>query len=99
MSIESDSAGDFTYGWITTLIQTLKLGLGESPFYVQYGIPAQRCIVEQFHPDFYVNMVQQQFAGYFASITIKKHVINNNPVYDVSIVTLSGVTYQETIAV
>ncbi|HII2979645.1 TPA: hypothetical protein ACY2HE_000873 [Yersinia enterocolitica] len=30
--VESDVNGDFSYGWLTTLIQTLKLGLGESRF-------------------------------------------------------------------
>ncbi|MFP1495959.1 hypothetical protein ACLB1Q_06515 [Escherichia coli] len=27
MAVESDANGDFSYGWLTTLIQTLKLGL------------------------------------------------------------------------
>ncbi|HDW2952294.1 TPA: hypothetical protein RL789_005874, partial [Escherichia coli] len=31
VAVESDTSGDFSYGWLTTLIQTLKLGLGESP--------------------------------------------------------------------
>ncbi|MCN3073292.1 hypothetical protein MLN10_17095 [Escherichia coli] len=47
VAVESDANGDFSYGWLTTLIQTLKLGLGESPFYANYGIPAQQCIVQQ----------------------------------------------------
>ena len=72
VAVESDANGDFSCGWLTTLIQTLKLGLGESPFYANYGIPAQQCIVQQIYPDYYVNMVQQQFAGYFASLAISK---------------------------
>lgn len=99
VAVESDETGDFTYGWITTLIQTLKLNLRESPFYAQYGIPAQQCIVEQVYPDYYVNMVQQQFSGYFASLAIKKIAGASNPTYDINIVTLSGVTFRNRIAV
>lgn len=97
--VESDESGDFTYGWITTLIQALKLGLGESPFYAQYGIPAQQSIVQQIHPDFHVNMTQQQFAGYFASLSINKRLGEKGPIYDIGVTTLSGVTYHKEIPV
>ncbi|WP_337049950.1 hypothetical protein [Serratia fonticola] len=99
IAVEADEYGDFTYGWITTLIQTLKLGLGESPFYAQYGIPAQPSIVQQIHPDYYVNMVQQQFSGYFASLSISKRQGKDGPVYDISLTTRAGVFYQKDIAV
>ncbi len=32
VAVESDANGDFSYGWLTTLIQTLKLGLGSRRF-------------------------------------------------------------------
>ncbi|MGQ3662125.1 hypothetical protein [Citrobacter braakii] len=99
VSVESDAGGDFSYGWLTTLIQTLKLGLGESPFYAQYGIPAQRSIVQQIHPDYYVNITQQQFAGYFASLTISKVSGAVNPTYTIDVVFLNGVSYQTSVAV
>lgn len=98
VAVESDSSGDFTYGWITTLIQTLKLSLAESPFYAQYGIPAQQSIAEQIYPDYYVNMVQQQFSGYFASLSIKKVQGQPNLTYDIAILTLAGVTVRQQIA-
>jgi hypothetical protein len=98
VAVESDESGDFTYGWITTLIQTLKLNLRESPFYAQYGIPAQQSIVEQIYPDYHVSMVQQQFSGYFASLAIRKVAGAENPTYDIDIVTLSGVSFNATIA-
>lgn len=99
VAVESDESGDFTYGWITTLIQALKLGLGESPFYAQYGIPAQQSIVQQIHPDFHVNMTQQQFAGYFASLSITKVEGTTKPMYNIQAVFLNGVTYRGDIAV
>ncbi|ECN8820291.1 hypothetical protein ABO56_03045 [Salmonella enterica subsp. enterica serovar Newport] len=91
--VESDENGDFSYGWLTTLIQTLKLGLGESPFYAQYGIPAQQSVVEQIYPDYYVNMTQQQFAGYFASLSITKVDGAENPTYNIEVVFFNGTSY------
>lgn len=99
VAVESDDSGDFSYGWITTLIQTLKLNLAESPFYAQYGIPAQQSIAEQIYPDYYVNMVQQQFSSYFASLSIRKVQGRPNPTYDIAILTLAGVTVRQQIAV
>lgn len=99
VEVSSDENGDFSYGWLTTLIQTLKLGLGESPFYAQYGIPAQQSIVTQVYPDYYVNMTQQQFAGYFASLSIAKVDGAANPTYEVQAVFLNGVSYRGQIAV
>lgn len=93
--------GDFTYGWITTLIQCLKLNLNESPFYANYGIPAQRAIIQQLFPDFYVNQTQQQFAQYFASLTITR-VPSADPTkltYSVEIVTLQGSVIMQEVAV
>lgn len=94
VAVESDANGDFSYGWLTTLIQTLKLGLGESPFYANYGIPAQQCIVQQIYPDYYVNMVQQQFAGYFASLAISKVDGADNPTYNIDVVFFNGTSYR-----
>ncbi|HHL2710438.1 TPA: hypothetical protein ACQ39K_001957 [Yersinia enterocolitica] len=97
--VESDQNGDFSYGWLTTLIQTLKLGLGESPFYAQYGIPAQQSIVTQVYPDYYVNVTQQQFSGYFASLSITKVDGTEVPTYSIQAVFLNGVSYRGDVAV
>ncbi|MFZ4220794.1 hypothetical protein [Enterobacter ludwigii] len=96
--VEPDSSGDFSYGWLTTLIQTLKLALGESPFFAQYGIPSQQSIVQQVYPDYYVNMVQQQFAGYFASLTISRVSGATNPTYSINVVFFNGVSYRMAVA-
>jgi hypothetical protein len=99
VAVESDASGDFSYGWLTTLIQTLKLGLGESPFYAQYGIPVQRCIVSQIYPDYYVNMTQQQFAGYFAALTISKVGGAVNPTYNIDVIFRNGISYRKDVAI
>jgi hypothetical protein len=75
--------GDNSYVWLTTLIQVLKLGRNESPFYANYGIPAQQSVVQQIFPDLIVALTQQQFAQYFASLIISKQ-----PAY-----TVQGVAY------
>lgn len=90
VSVEQQEDGDFSYGWLTTLIQTLKLNMGESPFYPGYGIPAQQSIVTQVHPDYYVNMVQQQFSKYFSTLTITKDTSQVNPTYAIDVVFNNG---------
>lgn len=99
VAVETAESGDNTQVWLTTLIQTLKLNLGESPLFTQYGIPAQQSVMTQVYPDYYVNMVQQQFAGYFASLTVRRVTTIGDPVYEVEVVTLNGATYREKIAV
>lgn len=97
--VEPDESGDFSYGWLTTLIQTLKLNLGESPFYAQFGIPAQQTITTQIYPDYYVNITQQQFAEYFASLSIAKVSGADRPTYEIQAVFLNGTSYRSQIAV
>ena len=63
--------------WFATLAQTLRLQLGESPFFANYGIPAIQSVRTQVPPDLYVARTQQQFAQYFASLVI----FRNPPVY------------------
>jgi hypothetical protein len=56
--------------YLTALAQVIKLNLGESPFFAQYGIPAHESVVTQIFPDFYLAFTQQQYAGYFASLLL-----------------------------
>lgn len=90
VEVVTDTNGYNDAVWITTLIQTLKLNLGESPFYANRGIPAQQSVITQIFPDFYVNQTQQQFAQYFASLIIAKEPANPTPTYNVNIITHSG---------
>ena len=84
--------------WLTTLVQALKLNLGESPFYANLGIPQQQTIVTQVYPDFYVSQIQQYFAPRFASLTIFRVPASFPPVYQVNAVCHSGAIINETIA-
>ncbi len=96
--VEAEENGNFEYGYITTLIQVLKLSQGESPFYSNYGIPAQRAVIQQVFPDFYVNLIQQQFASFFASLQITKKN-SATPTYEINILTTNGTPFRAEIAV
>jgi hypothetical protein len=93
MVVTTDPGGFDDYVWINTLIQCLKLGVGESPFYAQYGIPAQQSVIQQVFPDFYVARTQAQFSRYFASLIIAK-LANTEPEYNVNITTNQGARVQ-----
>lgn len=94
--VETDQNGFNDYVWLTTLIQCLLLNLGESPFYAQYGIPAQPTVIQQVQPDFYVARTQQQFAQYFANLVVAKQG-NNPPTYRISVTTHQGAKIAVTI--
>lgn len=98
VKIETDDAGYNDSVWVTTLIQCLKLSLNESPFYANYGIPAQRSVLQQIFPDFYVTQTQQQFAPHFTSLIVAKQD-TQNPTYDISVTTTQGAKLELTIPV
>jgi hypothetical protein len=98
VAVTPDANGSQSYLNITWLIQVLKLNLGESPIYANYGIPAQQSVMTQIFPDFYVQQTQQQFSQYFASLQITK-VNLPEPTYNVAITTLEGTIFNENIAV
>lgn len=89
VKIETDEAGYNDNVWVTTLVQCLKLELNESPFYANFGIPAQRSVLQQIFPDFYVTQTQQQFAPHFANLMIAK-VDSPTPTYNISVTTTQG---------
>jgi hypothetical protein len=88
--VQTDANGNNDAVYLTTLAQVLKGNLGESPFYSNYGIPAQPTIMTQVFPDFYVAQTQQQFAPFFASITIQRNQSAPSPVYNVSVTSHTG---------
>ena len=88
--IETDENGFNDNVYLTTVAQALKLNLGESPFYGNYGIPAHQSIVTQVFPDFYASQTQQQFSPYFASLVIQRQQGSNPPVYVVNAKCNSG---------
>lgn len=87
--VVTDVNGDNDAVYLTTLIQVLKLNPGESPFFANYGVPAQASVVSQIFPDFYTNRTQQQFSPYFASLAITRSQ-DNPPTYEVQLVTNTG---------
>lgn len=98
VEVQQDSNGNFEYGMVTTLIQCLKLSLGESPFFANYGIPAQRSVITQIFPDYYVTQTQQQFSPYFASLLVSKQVAVD-PTYNIDVTFTNGTKFQQTVAV
>lgn len=92
VAVTTDEDGSNDYVYITNLIQVLKLSRNESPFFANYGIPAQLSVVQQIHPDIYAALTQAQFVPFFASLIITK--ISGSaatPVYRVAITTNQGV--------
>jgi hypothetical protein len=96
--VQTDAAGFNDQVYLTTLIQTLKLNLGESPFYANYGIPAQQSVAQQIYPDFYVALTQQFFAQYFAALVVAR-VPGRSPVYSVSVTTQQGYKLNESVPI
>jgi hypothetical protein len=90
VQVNTDANGSNDAVYLTTLCQCLKLNLGESPFYANYGIPAQQSVMTQLFPDFYANQTQAQFAQYFASLVISKIPGGSVPSYNVAVVTQTG---------
>jgi hypothetical protein len=96
--VTTDQNGFNDAVWIVTLCQVLLLGLGESPFYANYGIPAQQSVLTQVFPDYYVTVTQQQFAGFFTSLIVRRQP-GPTPVYDISLVTNAGVALNPSVPV
>lgn len=87
--VTTDANGFNDNVYLTTLAQVLKLNLGESPFFGNYGIPAHPSVVQQVFPDYYVAYTQQQFAQHFASLTIAKQPLPF-PSYIINVLTQQG---------
>ena len=94
--IETDANGYNDQVYLTTLAQCLKLNLGESPFFANYGIPQQQTIMTQVFPNFYVMQTQGQFINYFAALRIIA-VPGPAPVYTIKATTHSGASIMENV--
>lgn len=91
VEVTTDPNGFNDAVFITTLIQNLKLELGESPVYGDFGIPSEQAVAQQVFPDYYVALTQQRFAGYFSSLVIGR-TADDPQTYDVSLITNQGFT-------
>ena len=93
VQVSTDNNGFSDGVYLTTLIQVLKLNLGESPFFANYGIPAEQSVLQQIQPDYYINRTQQQFASFFAALLLAKQPQLPNqptPTYAINVTTQSG---------
>lgn len=90
VEVDTDAAGFNDAVWLTTLAQVLKLNLGESPFFANYGIPQQQTIMTQVFPDYYTMQTQTQLAPNFASLVITRVPGSIPPVYNVTATTHTG---------
>ncbi len=104
VEVDTTPTGFDDYVYLTTLAQVLKLNLGESPFYANFGIPAKASIIQQIAPDFYVMRTQQQFAGFFASLTIARSPAppgypRDTPTYQVAVTTNEGFRLSSTVPI
>ena len=89
VEVTTDPAGYNDLVYIVTLAQTLKLNLGESPFFGNLGIPAHQSVMQQIFPDYYVSYIQQWFSQYFASLAIAKQPLPS-PSYVINATTHNG---------
>jgi hypothetical protein len=89
VAAETTPDGDNSLVYLTQLIQVLKLARNESPFFANWGIPAQQSVVQQIFPDLYVQETQQQFAPFFLALMIAS-VDGPAPYYKISVTTTTG---------
>lgn len=93
--VETDPNGFNDAVYLTAFCQVLQLQTGESPFFADYGIPAQGSVETQIFPDLNVYLMQQRYSSFFAALKVTKvEAVNdknaNTPVYDIEVVTQDG---------
>lgn len=76
--------------WLTTLGQVLRLNLGESPFYANWGIPARVSVATQVFPGYYVARTQMLMSQYFPMLAITLAPGAQTPVYNVTVTLSDG---------
>jgi hypothetical protein len=105
ITIETDPNGFNDMVMLTTLAQCIKLNLGESPFWADWGIPAYTSIVTQIAPDLYMALMQQRFAPYFMALLLQKmsDVVDDSgrpaPYYAITVITNYGATLERTVPI
>jgi hypothetical protein len=88
--VTTDANGLNDMVMLTTLAQVLKLNLGESPFFANYGIPARASVMTQIYPDYNTAFTQQSFAPQFAALLVSRRD-DPTPTYDIYVTTKLGV--------
>ena len=66
-------ANDFNdYVYLTALVQCVKLNLGESLYWSDFGIPAHQSIMQQLPPDYNVSYISRFFMQFFPSVIVTR---------------------------
>lgn len=100
VTVSTDPAtGSNAWVYLTALCQAFLLNLGESPFYAQYGLPAEQSVIQQIAPDYYVSRTQQQYAQYFAALSIARVPGTEVPTYQVNATMFDGTPASVTVQV
>jgi len=88
VSTDANGLNDAVY--LTAFIQCLKLNLGESPFYGNFGVPMIPSLVTQIYPDFYVQKTVTQYVAFFISLKVIRFINVLEPSYKITVLTHSG---------
>ena len=102
VTVQTDANGDSSYVYVTSLCQCILLNFNESPFWANFGIPAKNSILQQQAPDYFIGNIVNYYSQFFASLLVVKQPTtpgNPTPIYNISAVFKSGVTYQTTIGI
>ncbi|QCE32947.1 hypothetical protein FAI41_04685 [Acetobacteraceae bacterium] len=59
---------------LTWLQQAVLLQLGESPFWVDWGLPVIGALTQGIYPDLYIQKTKERFQPYFLNININRTV-------------------------
>ena len=98
VEVTTDTNGQNENIYLTALSQVLKLNLFESPFYANYGVPQYPTMITQVFPNYYVMQIQQQYAPFFASLSITPVKGATDPQYNIQAVAKSGAILNPEIA-
>lgn len=72
VQVSQDQNGFSDYVYIAAMIQCVKLNLGESPFWGNYGLPAHQAVEQQLPPDYNMQFIAQFFMQFFASVIVTR---------------------------
>ena len=98
VTVNTQSNGSNNLVNLTWLCQILKLSPQESPFYSSAGVPSIQSVQQQVPPDYYLAVIQQQFAPLFASLVITR-TNSNPPTYQINVTTNQGTRLQTNVPI
>ena len=97
VEVSTASNGDNSAVYLTWLCQVLAGNLGEDPMYSDRGIPAQQAVITEVPPSYWLQRIQNQFAAFFANLTIVRIENTTEPYYSITATCPSGAVLSATI--